>query len=160
MAHIRQRITKAGSVSTALVESYRDARGQPRQRLIANLHGESDTLRALARLAVQRDALRQQRKELASGKAFDDRTGEVIDAASANRMLAWIDERLAAIRREQAVLRKHCDATPKQMQAAIRTYKRKLDDTVKAAMGAVFVAAQHDKALKAYKAKVRRMRGG
>jgi hypothetical protein len=53
MAYVRQRTTKTGAVSTALVESYRDAQGRPRQRLLANLHGEPDTLRALARLTVR-----------------------------------------------------------------------------------------------------------
>jgi hypothetical protein len=46
---VRKRTTKAGTVSTALVESYRDDQGRPRQRLIANLHGEPDPLRALAK---------------------------------------------------------------------------------------------------------------
>ena len=54
MAYVRQRITKAGTVSTALVESYRDGQGEPRQRVLVNLHGEPDTLRALARLTVRR----------------------------------------------------------------------------------------------------------
>ena len=48
MAYVRKRTTKAGSVSTTLVESYRDETGRPRQRVLANLHGEPDTLRALA----------------------------------------------------------------------------------------------------------------
>src|SRR5262249_10915318 len=47
MAFVRKRITKAGSVSTTLVEAYRDDQGRPRQRVLANLHGESDTLCAL-----------------------------------------------------------------------------------------------------------------
>jgi hypothetical protein len=56
MAYIRRRTTKAGSVSTALVESYRDEKGRPRQRLLANLHGEPDTTRALAKLIVQNES--------------------------------------------------------------------------------------------------------
>jgi hypothetical protein len=66
MPHVRQRITKAGSASTALVESYRDGEGRPRQRLLANLHGEPDTLRALAKLAAQRDFLRKEKEASAT----------------------------------------------------------------------------------------------
>jgi hypothetical protein len=61
MTYIRRRNTKAGSVSTALVESYRDEKGRPRQRLLANLHGEPDTVSALAKLEFKRDALRNER---------------------------------------------------------------------------------------------------
>jgi hypothetical protein len=35
MAYIKTRTTKAGSISTALVEAYRDEKGRPRQRLLA-----------------------------------------------------------------------------------------------------------------------------
>jgi hypothetical protein len=63
MAYVRKRTTRAGSVSTTLVEAYRDESGRPRQRVLANLHGEPDTLRALAKLAVIRDVLLEQREE-------------------------------------------------------------------------------------------------
>ena len=53
MAFVRTRGT-----TTALFEAYRDEEGRPRQRLLANLHGESDTLNALAKLAARRKALR------------------------------------------------------------------------------------------------------
>jgi len=64
MAYIKRCTTKAGTVSTALVEAYRDNQGRPRQRLLANLYGEPDTLRALAKLAAQREALRKEMGEL------------------------------------------------------------------------------------------------
>jgi hypothetical protein len=63
MAYVRQRTTKAGALSTALVEAYRDEQGRPRQGVLANMQGEPDTLRALARLIVQRAALRKHRAE-------------------------------------------------------------------------------------------------
>jgi hypothetical protein len=53
--------SKAGSVSTALIEAYRDKNGRPRQRVLANLHGEPTTLRALAKLAVTHDLLLEER---------------------------------------------------------------------------------------------------
>ena len=57
MTFVRKRTSKAGSVSTALVEAYRDQAGKPRQRILANLHGAETTLEALARLAAQRQGL-------------------------------------------------------------------------------------------------------
>jgi hypothetical protein len=65
MTHVRRRITKAGSVSTALVESYRDENGRPRNRLLANLHGEPDTISALAKLEVMRKHKDERRAEYA-----------------------------------------------------------------------------------------------
>ena len=55
MAFVRKRTTKAGSVSTTLVEAYRDKNDRPRQRILANLHGEPDTLGALAKLTLKRE---------------------------------------------------------------------------------------------------------
>src|SRR6516164_9919101 len=69
MAYVRKRTTKAGSVSTMLVEAYRDKSGHPRQRILANMHGEPDTLRALAKLAAMREGLRQERDWLAQQAA-------------------------------------------------------------------------------------------
>ena len=63
MAYVRKRTTKAGMVSTALVEAYRDEQGRPRQRILANLHGEPDTLRAWARLEYRRVHLRKHREK-------------------------------------------------------------------------------------------------
>jgi len=62
MAYIKTRKTSSGAISTSLVEAYRDAQGRPRQRIIANLHGEPDVTSALAKLAAQR--VQQQAREL------------------------------------------------------------------------------------------------
>ena len=70
--------------------------------MLASLHGEPDTLRALARLAMQRMKLLTEREELANGKATDDE-GDVIDAATARKVIAVIDSELAT-------LEKHCTA--------------------------------------------------
>jgi len=48
MPHIAQRKTKAGSLSTALVQSYRDEQGRPRQRLLANLHDRCSIAASIA----------------------------------------------------------------------------------------------------------------
>jgi hypothetical protein len=63
MAYVRKRTTKAGSPSTTLVEAYWDRCGRPRQRVLTNLHGEPDMLRALAKLAIMHEGLSEQRKE-------------------------------------------------------------------------------------------------
>jgi hypothetical protein len=118
MAYVKRRTTPAGTVTTALVESYCDAQGRPRQRLLVSLHGEPVTLRALARLAVQRTSLLAERKGLTSGKAIDEWTGEVIDPRTARRVIKFIDTKLAALAREQVILEQHCTATSKQVQAA------------------------------------------
>jgi hypothetical protein len=66
MAFVRSRTKGEGSVSTALVEVCRDEKGRPRQRLLANLHGEPDLLSALAKLAVRRDDLRKEKDTFAA----------------------------------------------------------------------------------------------
>ncbi len=64
MPFVRRRTTKAGSVSTTLVEAYRDENGRPRQRILANLHGADTLLEALAKLSAQRERLRKEKAEL------------------------------------------------------------------------------------------------
>ena len=134
MAYVRQRTTKTGTVSTALIASYRDAWGRPRQRLLANLHGEPDTLRALARLAVRRTSLLADRQALANGKATDEE-GELIDVRFARQLIADIDAELADLAREQAILKRHCTATPKEIQATAKAYQRELENAANAAVG-------------------------
>jgi hypothetical protein len=63
MPYVRTRTTKAGATSTTLVEAYRDEKGRPRQRVLANLHGEPDALSALVKLAYQREELQKFRDE-------------------------------------------------------------------------------------------------
>jgi hypothetical protein len=159
MAYVRQRITKAGTVSTALVESYRDGQGEPRQRVLVNLHGEPDTLRALARLAVQRTSLLAERKGLASGKATDD-DGEVADAALAHKVIAFIDAKLANLASEQAVLANHCTATPEQIRAATTAYQQEIKNAALAVLGRMMHLGGLKKQLRKAEANVRRMQSG
>ncbi len=65
MAFVKKRTTKSGSITTTLVESFRDEKGRPRQRVLANLHGMPDILSALAKLAAQRERLRKEKESLA-----------------------------------------------------------------------------------------------
>ena len=100
MAYFRQRITKAGTVSTALVESYRDGQGEPRQRVLVNLHGEPE--RALAR---RRETDEPARGAERTGKRRGDRqrrqSGQCHGGRRGDRI---IDTKLAALAREQVIL--------------------------------------------------------
>jgi len=64
--------TKAGMLSTTLIEAYRDENGLPRQRVLANLRGETNTLRALAKLAVM--YMRSDRRASGPFEPIDART--------------------------------------------------------------------------------------
>jgi aspartate ammonia-lyase len=177
MAFVRTR-TKGGSVSTALVEAYRDEQGRPRQRLLANLHGEPDTLSALAKLAARRDDLRKEQDKLAADKVHADKFYEIvtlntlqgaqysgeereeIDTLMKQRerllkRMAKIEADLATIQKDGAAIKKHCSATADEVQAAIRAYKEKLQDAEYLVAGMEFGLLQMQ--LTEAKAKLRRL---
>jgi chromosome segregation ATPase len=149
MAYVRQRTTKAGAVSTALVEAYRDEKARPRQRLLANLYGEPDTLKALAKLAAQRETLRKEKEALAKDAAHANQVYETVTQSTLHgrqytaaerkeidqlmrqrdrllKRLAKVEAGLAAIQKDGAIITKHCTATPDEIQAAIQVYKAEL----------------------------------
>ena len=107
MAYIRRRASKNGSVSTILVESYRDDQGRPRERALANLHGESTCLDALAKLTVQIEELRTHRDELITAKADD------------GFVMSYVARKLAILEQERAIIAAHCRATKRELRAAI-----------------------------------------
>ena len=124
MAYVRTRATKAGSVSTTLVESYRDEMGRPRQRTLANLHGEPDTLRALAKLVSLHDVLLEQREEehaepSSRGAGFVLVTDRAL--TEHNHRIAQIDRQLATIEQEIAVINQHCTASDDEFQQAVQS---------------------------------------
>ena len=162
MAYTRRRTTKAGAVSTALIKSYRDEKGRPHQRLLANLHGEPDTLRALAKLAAQRETLRKEREALATDKMAADEFYEIVTQQTLHghqysdserkeidglmkkrehllRRLAKVEGDLATIQKDGAVIKKHCSATPDEIQAAVKAYKLELSDAEAQMLGLEFV---------------------
>jgi hypothetical protein len=145
MAHVRTRATKAGLVSTALVESYRNENGEPRQRLLANLHGEPDTLSALAKLAARREELRKEKDKLGATE-FPTKDGEIVPAAQRVfdrlvRRIERIEADLAVLQKDGAVIKKHCAATPEEVQAAIQAYKLKLRNDENLVKGLALSAA-------------------
>jgi hypothetical protein len=158
MAYVRQRTTKAGTTSTALVEAYRDAQGRPRQRLIANLHGESTPLKALAKVAALRDALRKEKEGLAGEAVHANQFYEVVtqntlhghrynaaERKDIDRLmrqrersltrLARIERDLAAIQKDGVSIKKHCTATPDEIQAAIKAHEKERRDAEALVLG-------------------------
>ena len=120
MAYIRRRTSKNGSVSTTLIEAYRDDQGRPRQRVLAKLHGESTSLDALAKLTVQIEELRTYRDEFV-GKADD------------GFVMRYVAGKLAILEQERAIIAAHCRATKRELRAAIRpieTARRCRDDRI------------------------------
>jgi hypothetical protein len=161
MTYVRTRKTKADTVSTALIEAYRDDRGRPRQRVLANLHGEPDTLSALAKLAAMRDDLRKELTSLVEAKPGFDEVYEVVTtrtlqghvySASDRReidkglrqrermgkRILEIEDRLKAIGRDGVVIKKHCTATPDEIQAAIKAFQKKHHDAECLVLGMEF----------------------
>jgi transposase len=155
MAYVRCRTTKTGVLSTALVESYTDGNGRPRQRLLANLHGAEDTLHALARLAAQRNRLRKERSKLEPdiepaqrfyetitlntlhGHVFSPAQRQEIDpllkaSKKLLKRVAEIDARLVKIHKEGAVIKRHCFASDAEIRAEVPKYEKELDDAAAA----------------------------
>ena len=165
MAFARRRKTKGGGLSTALIESYRDGNGRPRQRLLANLYGAETPREALAKLAAQRERLRKEKAFRQSeldgttedykavtmgglqGHRFTPTERKKIDRFlwERRRVEARIKEigsALARIQKDGAVVRKHCGASRAEIQTAIRRYKKQLDDAEKGVLGAAFTNYQ------------------
>jgi chromosome segregation ATPase len=180
MAYVRTRTTRAGTISTALVEAYRDKQGQPRQRVLANLRGEPDLLKALAKLAAQREALRKEGKALVAEAEAANQFYEVVTQNALHgfqysaeqrkeiddlmrqrerllKRLAKVEASLAAIEKDGIIIKKHCAASPDEIQAAIRAYKTELRDAEALVFGLEF-AARNDE-LKRARAALRRLSG-
>ena len=139
------------AVSTTLMESYRDEQGRPRQRVLANLHGEPDTLRALAKLALMHDALLQQREEeyAEPGKRG---AGFVLVTARAltrhNRRIAQIDRQLDSLEREMAAIDQHCSASDDEFEKAAQRYGKEYCKLVERVMGFAVASRQAKAALR------------
>jgi hypothetical protein len=175
MAFVRTRKTDGlcrETISTVLLESYRE-NGRVRQHILANLHGEPDTLSALAKLATMRADLREEKerldKEAADANQFyavvtqstlyDGRQYDAAERKEIDRLLkvrkrllkrmAQVDAMLAVIERDGTVIRKHCSASPEEVQAAIRKYKKRVHDAECSALGIEFGLKQHLKTARA-----------
>ncbi len=168
MAFVRKR--KAGdglmglgeaTLSTTLVESYREAEGRPRQRVLASMHGEKTTLSALAKVAAIRANLREEKADLDKAQAqlapiYEDwmqaiGTGHRLtknDRRKCDKVVKMretmqkrsseIETRLAKLSREGAAIKKHCTASADEIQAAIRAYKAKVKEAKTFIVGVEF----------------------
>jgi hypothetical protein len=120
-------LTKAGTVSTTLVEAYRDQRGRPRQRILANLHGESDPLRALAKLAVTHDSLSEQR-EKDHAEPSNQGAGFVLVSGRAlteyNHRIVQINRQLDLVERDMAALIEYCRPSDDEFREAVQRHKQ------------------------------------
>src|SRR5262245_46476938 len=83
MPFIRRRVTKTGTISTALVETYRDG-SKVRHRILANLHGAESLTVALGRLAAERDRLRKERQGLEPNRVAAEEFYETMTIATLN----------------------------------------------------------------------------
>jgi hypothetical protein len=172
MAFIRNRGT-----STTLVEAYRDEQGRPRQRVLANLHGEPDALSALAKLAARRAVLRKEQDALAKeavhanefyefvtantlhGHRYSEKERREIDRLMTKRdrllkRLTKVEALLAMVERDGAVIRKHCSASPEEVQAAIKVYRERESKAEALILGLEFADVQRREA----RAALRRLR--
>jgi hypothetical protein len=149
--YVRKRTTKAGSVSTTLVEAYRDETGRPRQRVLANLHGEPDTLRALAKLAVLHGLLSKQLEE-EHAEPSNEGAGFVLVTERAltqyNHRVVQIGRQLAAIERDMAGIDKHCTADDDEIQEAMQRYRQEYCEAFERVMGFAMARKQADAALR------------
>jgi hypothetical protein len=136
-------------LSTALVESYRNEVGKPRQRILANLRGAETLESALGRLAAEREQLRKERKQLEpdiepaerfyeivtlntlNGHRYSDDERKEIDGLMKARKrllkrVAEIDAELGRIQREGIAIKKHCTATADAIRAEAAAHAKKL----------------------------------
>jgi|SRR5215471_1660253 len=158
MAYVRRRTTKAGSLSTTLVEAYRDEQGQPRQRLLTNLHGEPDVLRALAKAIY-----RLTNWENVFPKPFEGvdnenpKTWPAWKLAAAVKYFAKHDAELEALKREIEILSAHCTASDDEIQAAIEEHQRAVSNAATAALGSMMYVGKAEGDHKAVDARLRRL---
>ncbi len=178
MAFVRKR--KAGdglmglgeaTLSTTLVESYRDAEGRPRQRVLASMHGEKTTLSALAKVAAIRANLREEKADLDKAQAqlapiYEDwmqaiGTGHRLtkdDRRKCDRVVKMrqdmqirageIESRLAKLNREGAAIKKHCEASDDEIQTAIRIYKAEVKKAETGIVGGEFMMSEQKRHLR------------
>jgi hypothetical protein len=174
MAFVRKR-----AASTALVEAYRDDKGRPRQRILANLHGEATALEALAKLAALRASLREELEPLVKEKVEANQFYEIVTTNTLQGHRYSVDERkeidglmrqrkrllqritkierdLDIIQRDGAIIKKYCSATPDEIQAAIQAFKQKHQEAEYLILGMEFALKQQ---IKEAKAKLRRLNG-
>ena len=120
--------------------------------LLANLHGEPDVLRALAKLVVLREVLMRELEGLEAEEAEAKEKGPLL------KPILKIYADLEAIAKDGPVVEKHCTATPDEIEAAIQAYRQEFNGAANTAVGAMFCVWKHKEGLKEAEVKFRRMR--
>jgi hypothetical protein len=92
------------------------------------------------------------------GRKYDAAERKEIDDLMAARKrllkrMAQVETALTVIQRDGAIIKKHCSATPEEIQTAVRAYKEKLTDAEAMVLELELAGAQ----LKEAKAALRRM---
>lgn len=155
MAFVRRRTTSGGTLVTTLMESYRDERGRPRQRTLANLHGADNADQALARLTAvgsRLDRLLQaiEAEAEAVGHALAPLDGRRdaalpwearIERAALETRGRWLQGRgeqlrgsLAALESERSTLEAHRTWDDAKLRRAIEREGKALDSAAEAAV--------------------------
>jgi hypothetical protein len=151
MAYVRRRITKAGTVSTALVEAYRDQHGRPRQRILANLHGEPDPLSALAKLAATHNSLSSLREE-DRAEPSNEGAGFVLVTERAltkyGHRIVQINRQLDVVERDMAALIEHCRPSDDEFQEAVQRYSREYREAFERTLVTAIAHKQAEAALR------------
>ena len=143
---VRKRTSKAGSISTALVEAYRDHNGRPRHRILANLHGEPDALSAIAKLTVLRTALRgEQALMLEEVEEFSDIDNKRQRARRLLPRFEQIEATIPRIEREEAAIRKYCSATDEEIEAACEAFQKRIRNAVDACLSYAMWSVEADR---------------
>jgi hypothetical protein len=155
MAYVRKRTTKAGSVSTTLVEAYRDENGRSRQRILVNLYGEPTVVTALAKLWVQHQFLSEQLDELTDemketyrfcqkAKAAHDgkwaKFGSQLDRQ--HKRFKAIETALERMERDYGILIKHCDASDEEVNAAAQAFVKRRADAANTVLGMMWLHSE------------------
>ena len=155
MPFVRSRTTKTGTLSTALVEAYRD-NGRPRQRLLANLHGEPTALKALAKLIFMMDTLSAEMDELAPqvDGIMSKENERTPDERRVLKRYVQIADTLAALQKDADIIDRHCTVTPDELEAVVQAHAKEAGNAVSEVLGRSYMRHQE---LKQAKAKLRRL---
>jgi len=97
-----------------------------------------------------------------SGHRYSPSERQEIDSLMAQRewvlkRQAQVEAALAAIQRDGAVIKKHCSATPEEIQVAIRAYQKRHHDAQCLVLGMEAAQGAHGWRLKEAKASLRRL---
>ncbi|MDJ0942164.1 MAG: hypothetical protein QNJ30_01775 [Kiloniellales bacterium] len=181
MAFVRRRTTAGGTLVTTLMESFRDDRGRPRQRTLANLHGAESADQALARVVAVTARLEElcrvieaDAKSVARAAASLDggRDGELawearIERGALQSRKRWLRSRarqlraaLAALEGERRVLEAYRTWDDAELRRAIEREGKALDAAAKAAVGERLAAKSLERRQAKSDAKLRQLGAG